>query len=73
MPSVRSLQNGLANSVIAVAFNLLSSTPITDMAIMSSKSYRALWSSTKASRSRVEAAVGVMMRTGCMHEPTRLG
>jgi hypothetical protein len=35
MPNARPLQNGPANSVIAVASNPLSSTAITEMATMS--------------------------------------
>ncbi|HWT48871.1 MAG TPA: hypothetical protein VN255_09940 [Mycobacterium sp.] len=40
MPKARPLQNGPANSVIAVASNPLSSTAITEMAIMRGTSYR---------------------------------
>jgi hypothetical protein len=40
MPSARPLQNGPANSVIAVASNPLSSTAITEMRIMSATSAR---------------------------------
>ena len=42
MPNARPLQNGPANSVIAVASSPLSSTAITEMAIMSGTSYREL-------------------------------
>jgi len=71
VPSARPLQNGPANSVIAVASNPLSSTAITDMAIMSITSYREPWLSTSASRNRVAAAATAMMRTGRIREPTR--
>jgi hypothetical protein len=42
MPKARPLQNCPANSVIAVASNPLSSTAITEIAIMSGTSYREL-------------------------------
>ena len=42
MPSARPLQNRPANSVIAVASRPLSSTAMTEMAIISGTSYREL-------------------------------
>jgi hypothetical protein len=71
VPNARPLQNGPANSVIAVASNPLSSTANTDTAIMSSTSKRDPLVSASASRNRVEAVMTATVRTGRIREPTR--
>jgi len=70
-PSARPLQNGPANSVIAVASRPLSSTAITDIATMSGTSNRESTSSLSARRNKVRAAPTATMRTGHIREPTR--
>ncbi|OBG33780.1 hypothetical protein A5672_23740 [Mycobacterium alsense] len=72
MPSARPLQNGPANSVIAVASNPLSSTAITAMAIMRGTSYgEPSMLSDSASRNSVSAAATAMTATGCIRDPMR--
>ncbi|BBZ48780.1 hypothetical protein MHEI_04970 [Mycobacterium heidelbergense] len=70
-PSARPLQNGPANSVIAVAANPLSSTAMTEIATMSGTSNGEPMSSARVSRNRVKAAAMAMTRTGPIREPTR--
>ncbi|ORV85221.1 hypothetical protein AWC11_19920 [Mycobacterium interjectum] len=71
MPSARPLQNGPANSVMAVASRPLSSTAITEIATMSAMSNRESTRSESARRKRVNAAAAAMTATGCMREPMR--
>src|SRR5271166_1084876 len=65
MPKARPLQNGPANSVMAVASNPLSSTATTEMVSMSNTL------SVRASRNRLDAAMAAMMRTGCIRDQMR--
>ncbi|OBK41472.1 hypothetical protein A5657_00595 [Mycobacterium kubicae] len=71
MPNARPLQNGPANSVIAVACSPLSSVAMTEIAIISGTSYSESMWSDKASRNSVMAAATAITATGCMREPMR--
>ncbi|ORW96218.1 hypothetical protein AWB92_07615 [Mycobacterium sp. IEC1808] len=71
MPRARPLQNGPANSVMAVASRPLSSTANTETATISGMSNRESSWSESANRNRVNAATAAMTATGCMREPMR--
>ncbi|OBK49196.1 hypothetical protein A5655_02680 [Mycobacterium sp. 1081908.1] len=71
MPRARPLQNGPANSVMAVASRPLSSTASTEMVTISGMSNRESRRSERASRNRVSAAAAAMTATGCKREPMR--